>query len=298
MLHKPSDWIPDLHGTCAKVLMGCDMIKGKVNWNSPKRKFSKNVWNSIQWFIEFEWHIVLVYWTWIWIDMRYVAEIKCREKKKTSFVRLQSYMYSNCYMKCIYICATLTCMVTESLCFQCTPTPSIHVFVLLPTIKRCTCHLQRYSLYHNLTIQKVNSWLWCICCIMLTTAWTSEEGLINHREKRGKKKERKKKKKRKKKKEKEVETSRPEWHWGSKTKTKPSLNMSMFIAVVKNESLSWQNEVMLSRWLWHQVQEQIGCFCLHFMGSRTRPYLSHQIGSPWTLRTHTHSLKDYKTPDS
>ena len=109
-----------------------------------------------------------------------------------------------------------------------------------------------------------------------------------------------KKEKEKKKKEKEVETSRPEWHWGSKTKTKtkPSLNMSMFIAVVKNESLSWQNEVTLSRWLWHQVQEQIGCFCLHFMGSRTRPYLSHQIGSPWTLRTHTHSLKDYKTPDS
>lgn len=128
MLHKPSDWIPDLRGTCAKVLMGCDMIKGKVSWNSPKCKFSKNVWNSIQWFIEFEWHIVLVYWTWIWIDMRYVAEIKCREKKKTSFMRLQSYICiaTVTWSVYIYICATLTvnCMATESLCFQCTPTPS------------------------------------------------------------------------------------------------------------------------------------------------------------------------------
>ena len=78
------------------------------------------------------------------------------------------------------------------------PLPN-QVFVLLPTIKCCTCHLQRYSLCHNLTIQKVNSWLWCICCIMLTTAWTNEEGLINHRDRRGggeRTKERKKKEKR------------------------------------------------------------------------------------------------------
>ena len=168
-------------------------------------------------------------------------------------------MYSNCYLKCIYIYVQLLLLIVWRLnpCVFSVhqPLPN-QVFVLLPTIRGCTCHLQRYSLYHNQTIQKVNSWLWCICCIMLTTAWTSEEGLINPREKRGKKKERKKEKKEKKK-EKEAETSRPAWHRGSKTKTKtkPSLNMSMFIAVVKNESLSWQNEVMLSCWLWHQVQE-------------------------------------------
>ena len=108
------------------------------------------------------------------------------------------YMYSNCYLKCVYIYVQLLLLHVWRLnpCVFSVhqPLPN-QVFVLLPTIRGCTCHLQRYSLYHNQTIQKVNSWLWCICCIMLTTAWTSEEGLINPREKGGKKKERKKKKK-------------------------------------------------------------------------------------------------------